>query len=131
MIRNHTHIALIQDEGQAVMGMLTLEDVLEELVGEIRDEHDQLPIHVIRSGTGWVVGGGASLSRLKGETGLDLGCVSPESGTRTLGDWIVAHLGRPARGGDVVEDQDVRVAVRKIRQEKVQEAQVTSLRPMP
>jgi putative hemolysin len=131
MIRDHTHIALIRDEGKAVVGMITLEDVLEELVGEMHDEHDQLPIYVIRSGPGWVVGGGIPLSRLKEVTGFDLGGASRESGVRTVGDWIAGRLGRPVRGGDVVEDQGLRIVVRKIRQEKVQEAQLSPREPAP
>jgi putative hemolysin len=122
MMREHTHIALVRDAGGNVVGMVTLEDILEELVGEIEDEFDRLPAHVVRSGRSWVVGGGVPLDRLKSATGVDLASDLPAGGARTLGDWVGGHMGRGVVGGDVVERAAVRVVVRKIRRKKVQEA---------
>ena len=65
LIREHTHIALVRDARGKVVGLVTLEDILEELVGEIQDEYDRLPVHATPSGWAWVVGGGLSLARLK------------------------------------------------------------------
>ena len=50
MIREHTHIALVRDASETVLGMITLEDIIEELVGEIHDEYDRLPAHYWRPG---------------------------------------------------------------------------------
>jgi putative hemolysin len=122
MMREHTHIALVRDAGGSVVGMVTLEDILEELVGEIEDEFDRLPAHIVRSGRSWIVGGGAPLDRLKSATGVDLASDLPAGGARTLSDWVGGHMGRGVVGGDVVERAAVRVAVRKIRRKKVQEA---------
>ena len=47
MMREHTHIALVRDAGGKIVGMITLEDILEELVGEIEDEYDRLPVHIV------------------------------------------------------------------------------------
>jgi hypothetical protein len=44
---------------------------------------------------------------------------------RTLHDWITVHLDRPARGGDIVRAQGLRVLVRKLRRQRVLEAQVS------
>ncbi len=54
MIREHTHIALVRDRASRVVGLVTLEDILEELVGDIQDEYDRLPIHAraLRPGMG-------------------------------------------------------------------------------
>jgi putative hemolysin len=41
MLRERKHLAIVRDEGGATLGLLTLEDLLEELVGDIRDEHDE------------------------------------------------------------------------------------------
>lgn len=125
MMREHTHIALVRDTDGRVVGMVTLEDILEELVGEIEDEYDRLPAHIVESGPSWVAGGGVSVDRLKATTGIDLSVDPPEAGARTLNDWVSGHLGREVRGGDVVERGAVRVVVRKVRRKKVQEAQVS------
>lgn len=125
MMRDHTHIALIRGDSQQVIGMITLEDVLEELVGEIHDEHDRLAAHVIRSGQGWVVGGGVPLARLREVAGIVLPPPADGGSAPTLSAWISRRLGRPPVGGDVLECEGLRIAVRKIRHTHLLEAQVT------
>ena len=128
LIREHTHIALVRDAGGKVVGMITLEDVLEELVGDIQDEYDRLPLHAVPSGWAWVVGGGLSLARLKELTGIDLAAdppeQPPEGGVRTVSDWIVGHLQGRFRSGDILVRPGVRAVVRKVRRQKVFEAQI-------
>jgi putative hemolysin len=124
LIREHTHIALIRDDARRVLGMITLEDIIEELVGEIQDEYDRLPVHTSPSGSAWVVGGGIPLANLKELTGIDLARDLPRPEVRTLSEWVSGHLGRPVRGGDVVERNGLRVLVRKVRRQQVLEAQV-------
>lgn len=125
MIREHTHIALVTDAKHAVVGMITLEDILEELVGEIEDEYDRLPAHVTPSGRTWIVGGGIGLPRLKELTGIDLAADPPPTGATTLSDWILGHLGHAVAGGEEIQLHGTRVMVRKIRRQKVLEAQVS------
>jgi putative hemolysin len=129
LIRDHSHIALVSDDADRVVGMVTLEDVIEELVGEIQDEYDRLPGHALPSGTAWVVGGGISLARLRELTGLGLARDPAAPAAQTLSQWFVERLGRPARGGDVVVHGACRVAVRKIRRQQVYEAQVSREEP--
>jgi putative hemolysin len=128
LIREHTHIALVRDRADQVVGLITLEDILEEFVGDIQDEYDRLPVHAVRSGWAWVVGGGLSLARLAELTGIDLTmdppAKVPETGLRTVSDWIISQLQHAARGGDVVARPGIRVVVRKVRRQKVLEAQV-------
>jgi putative hemolysin len=128
LIREHTHIALVRDAGDKVVGLITLEDILEELVGEIQDEYDRLPVHAMRSGWAWVVGGGLSLAKVKELIGIDLTSdlplKTPEGGMHTVSDWIVGHLDGAVRGGDIIQRGNVRVVVRKVRRQKVLEAQV-------
>jgi putative hemolysin len=125
MMREHTHIALVRSAEGRTMGLVTLEDILEELVGEIEDEHDRLPAHVATSEAGWVVGGGISLARLREVTGLDLEADLPDNAPRTLNQWMSGHLGRPVQGGDTIERNGLRLLVRKIRRGGVMEAQIT------
>ena len=129
MITGHTHIALIRDASGAVTGMITLEDIIEELVGDIRDEYDRLPTHAIRTGAAWVVGGGITLARLKQVTPIDLIGESPDAGTTTLNDWITGQLDREIQGGEVFDRDGVRVLVRKARRHMVLEAQLTRSKP--
>jgi putative hemolysin len=123
-MREHTHIALVRNAAAEVVGMISLEDILEELVGEIEDEYDRLPTHIVASGTSWVAGGGIPLEGLKAATGIDLSAAAPIASANSLNSWITGHLSRDVRGGDVVERGNVRVVVRKVRRKKVQEAQV-------
>jgi len=125
MIREHTHIALVRDGDGKVVGMITLEDIIEELVGEIQDEFDRMPAHVTPSGAAWVVGGGVPLARLAETTGIHLVSEGTSPPPRTLNEWTVARLGRPVRGGDVVRDGDVCVTVRSVRRQQIHEAQVS------
>ena len=45
MLRSRTHLAIVQDADRRTVGLVTLEDLLEELVGDIRDEHDEPALH--------------------------------------------------------------------------------------
>jgi putative hemolysin len=120
LLKERTHIAVVKDEG-AVIGMITLEDIVEELIGDIQDEHDLLPVHVIRSGEGWVVGGGATLGRLSESTPL---AIAGDDPTTTLSEWLIRRLGKPPRVGDELRAPEGRFVVRKIRRQRALEVAI-------
>ena len=128
LIHAHTHIALVRNTAGKIVGLMTLEDVLEELVGEIQDEYDRLPVHAMPSGWAWVVGGGLSLDRLKELTGIDLAADPPKTlpaeGLGTVSDWVVGHTQGHFHSGDIFDRGGVRVVIRKVRRQKVFEAQI-------
>jgi putative hemolysin len=77
MVRERTHIALVVDDADRVTGMVTLEDILEELVGDIEDEFDRLPAFVQQTGDGFIVGGGTTLEVIAQKTGIELPTPAP------------------------------------------------------
>ncbi len=136
MVHERTHIALVVDDGDRVTGMVTLEDILEELVGDIEDEFDRLPSHVQPTGDGFIVGGGIALDALAKRTGLELllpprvSSASSAAGTSsielarpaTLADWVERQLGHSPRGGETIQHRGVALLVRKLRRKKLAEA---------
>jgi CBS domain containing-hemolysin-like protein len=96
----HTLMAIVVDEYGGVAGLVTLEDVLEELVGEIRDEFDEVELAVERRGGETVVDGGLPLGEVE-EMFPDLPA-SEESDVRTVGGLVLKELGRIPVVGDAV-----------------------------
>lgn len=127
LIREHNHIALVRDADGQVAGMVTLEDVIEELVGEIHDEFDRLPTHITAAGPNWVVGGGAQLGRLEQTTGLSFPTDGMLPAPHVLNDWLTRRLGRPVERGEDIRLEGLRILVRKERRQNVQEAQLSRL----
>lgn len=121
LIRGHAHIALVRDGRDRVVGLVTLEDMIEELVGEIEDEYDRLPAHVEAAGPGWIVGGGLGLAALRERTGIDLPADMPDARLRNVNDWIGVHVDGPVRGGEIIDRPTVRAVVRKSRRQKALE----------
>lgn len=92
-------LAIVVNEYGTVSGLVTLEDLVEEIVGEIRDE-DELPSEdvVYEGGGSWVVRGGAEVEQLEMALGVDLG----EHEAATVSGLVVEHLGRVPRTGETV-----------------------------
>lgn len=119
LLKEYTHIALVREVNGQVIGMVTLEDIVEELVGDIQDEHDLLPVHVVRSGAGWIVGGNASLDRIREVTSISL---NSSGHAHNLNGWLIERLGHEPSGSEVVFEGRLRVLVRKVRRKRVLEA---------
>ena len=71
MIQDKTHIALVMAGQDHVLGMVTLEDIIEELVGEVDDEFDRLSYHIQPYGPSWLMGGGVPITTAVVKLGLD------------------------------------------------------------
>jgi CBS domain containing-hemolysin-like protein len=102
------HLALVVDEYGEVVGLVTIEDVLEEIVGEIVDEHDdeRPPFEPLPDG-GWRVDGGMNVVDLGDALDVEL----PDEAWDTVGGLVAGMLGRLPRVGDRVEVADVRLTV--------------------
>jgi putative hemolysin len=100
MMREKAHIALVISKQWEVLGMLTLEDIIEDLVGEIEDEFDRLPTHVHPCGTGWIVGGGRPHDLDRRHDGSPGPPNGPSGKPPVLAEWLHQRLGRESRGRD-------------------------------
>lgn len=126
LMREHTHIALVRDHSQKVLGMITLEDIVEELIGDVQDEYDLLPVHVMKAGNGWVVGGGLSPLRFRDLTGVELEPLHATLHTQphNLAAWIAERIGRVPHGGEEVLYEGFRIVVRKVRRQRALEVSI-------
>lgn len=130
MILGRHHIALVKTGDGTILGMITLEDILEELIGEIHDEYDRLPAHIARSGTGWIIGGHATLQAVRDRTGLEFPVPAAAPPAQTLTDWVERQLDGPIRGGEILVSDGLRAVVRKVRRQHVYEAQISRSSPV-
>ena len=110
--RGPAHLVVVVDEFGGTAGIVTLEDALEEIVGEIRDEYDAAPEPTVRAERPgvYVVDGRVGLDALS--TALEASFEHPE--VQTAGGLVAAELGRVAGRGDVLELQGYRVTVEQV-----------------
>lgn len=121
MIQERLHIALVAALDDTVAGMVTLEDIIEELVGEIEDEFDRLPTHIHPYGGGWIMGGGVPMSLVALSAGIPWTPPTPTGTTLKLSDWASKKVGQ-LKGGEIIESDGLQVIVRKLRRKKLGEA---------
>jgi len=99
MRQRGVHLSLVIDEYGGADGIVTLEDLVEEIVGEIRDEYDAPDPESTDSA---VVAGGLSIEDFQRSTGLEL----PEGEYETVAGFVVARLGHIPDLGDEVTLED-------------------------
>jgi len=120
-VEQHVHMAIACDRDGKTLGLVTLEDLVEELVGELEDEFDRLPrmFHVLRGGV-WMIGGGTPMSRVVSE--LQLAIPNP---TGSVSAWLLQKFGRVPKPGDQIQDGGVVFTVRRVRRGKIFEVAVS------
>jgi len=127
MMHEKVHIAIALSQDQKVTGMITLEDIIEDLVGEIEDEFDRLPAFVQPVGSGWIIGGAASMKVVASTLGIELLFENISERTPTLTEWVAKKLGRDVEGGEVLSFDNISITVRKLRRRKLAEAFISKV----
>lgn len=98
-VRGHgMQVALVVDEYGGTAGMVTMEDIIEEILGDVRDEHDEEERDVRRVSDGWDCSGLLRIDELFRATGYE----APEGEYETLGGLMLHQLGRIPETGDIV-----------------------------
>ncbi len=117
------HIAIVMDEFGCTVGLVTLEDILEELVGEIWDEHDEVvqEIKQINEYT-WIVSGKANVEKVFED--LDMEC---EYEAMTVSGWVMEVLEKIPAEGDSFESNGLRVRVLKMFRKRIEQVEIVCL----
>jgi CBS domain containing-hemolysin-like protein len=119
LITSHQHIAIVQNNEAAVVGMITLENILETIVGEIKDEYDIIPDHLFEIFPGrYMAGGGVILKDLFNVVTTTDG----NSDTRTIDQLIREHLGIELKAEMKLEYNGLKFYIRKVSRSHVYEA---------
>ena len=115
--RNQVQIAIVHDEYGGTAGLVTIEDLLEEIVGEIRDEYDVESEPIVDEGEGHFV--------FAGRVGIDdaAACLNLEierQGFETVGGYLLARLGRVPRVGELLHVDEVNVEILEAERRRIQ-----------
>ncbi|MBX2797171.1 MAG: hemolysin family protein [Myxococcales bacterium] len=123
MQQRRSHLSLVLDESGGVAGLVTLEDALEELVGEIQDEYDHEELEEVQplEDGGYALAGGLLLVRVAAL----LRVPAPESRSTTLQGWLMEMLERVPESGDTLPLGDWSVEVVDVEDRTVVRAEAT------
>ncbi|HEX5581842.1 MAG TPA: hemolysin family protein [Gemmatimonadaceae bacterium] len=125
---SHTHLALVVDEFGGTAGLVTIEDVLEEIVGDIRDEYDEEePEIVAEEERRYWVAGRVTLEELSELLGEDF----EREGITTVGGLVYEYLGRVPRPGERFTLNGFRVVVERVVRRKVERVYFERQEPEP
>jgi CBS domain containing-hemolysin-like protein len=120
MRQERTKMAIVVDEFGGTAGLVTLEDLIEEIIGEIQDEHENEPLDFLELSGGRVrAWGGVPLREAIEELGFTLG-TDEEEGYDTLGGFVFGRLNRIPVVGDQVELENGTLRVVRMRGRRVE-----------
>jgi len=125
--KRRSHLAMVIDEHGSVSGLVTLEDLIEQIVGEIQDEYDweERPVERLRDGS-MVVEGTLSASELRDTHQIPL----PEGEFETVAGFMLEQLGSVPKGGEVVQVAGWRFTVVDVEKNRISKVKIEKL-PVP
>ncbi|MCL2143394.1 MAG: hemolysin family protein [Methanomassiliicoccaceae archaeon] len=122
--KSKMHMAAVIDPYGGTVGIVTLEDIVEELVGEIWDESDDIEQEITENSDGsFKVLGGAKIDDLMERSGITFDLDGYED--RTVGGFVFHKMGRIPRNNDIVELENARIKVISVSKRRVKEVKVT------
>ena len=128
MQRRQAQMAIVVDEYGGTAGLITVEDLLEEIVGEIRDEYDVESNTVVDEGNGsFVLSGKVSVD----EAGDRLGVEIEREGVETLGGYLLSHLGRMPYVGETFDIGALWFEVVEVERRRITKVRVRRQQPAP
>ena len=126
--REKIHLAIVVDEHGTTAGLVTLEDLLEEIVGEIQDEYDdEDPLFESLPDGSFLVPARLNIDTLNAILDLD---ITPD-GFETVGGLIFKELGRVPKPGENVSLRNLRIVVREVEGQRIINAVVSRFDPKP
>lgn len=121
--KEKAHMVIVVDEYGGTEGLVTLEDIVEELVGEIWDEHDEIIEEFKKQGDGsYLISCNADLTDL-----FDLFCIKGQCDANTVSGWVMEQVGRVPEEGDHFQSDGLDVTVTKVDHRRVMEIRVVVL----
>ena len=121
--KNKAHMAVVVDEYGGTEGIATLEDILEELVGEIWDEHDEVIENFQKQADGsYIIACSTALDDM-----YDLFQLRGECDAATVSGWVLEQVGRVPEPGDHFQAEGLDVTVTKVEHRRVLEVQIRGL----
>ena len=121
MQRRQAQTAIVVDEHGGTAGLVTVEDLLEEIVGEIRDEYDVEADTVTDEGQGvFVFNGKVAVDEVEDRLGVRI----EREGFETVGGYLLAHLGRMPYVGETFEVDDLAVEVVEVERRRITKVRV-------
>ena len=119
--RAKTHVAVVIDEYGGTCGIVTMEDILEELVGEIWDEHDEEEVLLHRiAPNAYIVDAAMNFADFAEQLGL-----KTDSEMVSVSGWVMEYFGRVPQVGDAFDCENLHVQVTKVDNHRVDEIKVT------